>query len=243
MRIPNFSVQSQRNIKLAACDDVPRIMIVTGPNGCGKSTLLQALRGTGTNRPMYIGPHRASRRQRVRYRYLGPEIRMRNVLEGEKLPGYEGITGVSTTRNPWDFDDAASFLKYSLCQIELDRREAIADVYSQHNEIKKGSLPDVWTPLHELAENLLPHLRFEKIDTGNREQVQCLWTVEDSDSPIDIDDLSSRGKIDNSALLSFSRTPSKSTTKGIEGREIRRREHHMCADRRTRTAPTSEPTD
>ena len=74
MRIPSFEVRNQRNIRLAECQDVPQVMIITGPNGCGKSTLLQALRTvTGGTRPMYIGPHRASRRQRVRFRYLGPE--------------------------------------------------------------------------------------------------------------------------------------------------------------------------
>ena len=143
---------------------------------------------------MYIGPHRASRRQRVRYRFLGPEIRMRTVLAGDTLPGHEGIGGVTRNRDPWDFDDAASYLKYGLCQIELDRREAIADVYDRSKAIPEDSLPDVWAPLRELASNLLPHLTFEKIDTSNREQVQCLWSVEGSESPIDIDDLSSGEK-------------------------------------------------
>jgi hypothetical protein len=119
---------------------------------------------------------------------------MQTVLEGDQLPGYEGIRGTSTERNPWDFDDAASFLKYGLCQIELDRREAIADRYDQQKEIPKDSLPDVWGPLRELAQNLLPHLEFEKIDTTNKEQVQCLWSVRGSETPIDIDDLSSGEK-------------------------------------------------
>jgi len=170
-------------------------MIITGPNGCGKSTLLQALRSVGGGgRPMYIGPHRASRRQRVRFRFLGPEISMRTVLEGDQLPGYEGIEHISRPRTPWDNDDAASFLKYGLCQIELDRREAIAERYDQHNEILKDSLKDVWSPFREMAENLLPHLIFEKIDTKNRDQIQCLWKVHKNDSSVDIDDLSSGEK-------------------------------------------------
>ena len=144
---------------------------------------------------MYIGPHRASRRQQVQYRFLGPEIRMRNVLAGDRLPSHEGITGGNRTRDPWDYDDAASYLKYGLCQIELDRREAIADVYDQTNAISEGSLPDVWAPLREFAANLVPHLKFEKIDTSNRQRVQCLWSVLGTDSPpIDIDDLSSGEK-------------------------------------------------
>ena len=151
---------------------------------------------------MYIGPHRASRRQHVRYRFLGTQIRMRTVLSGDTLPGHEGIHGVNSTRDPWDFDDAASYLKYGLCQIELDRREAIADIYDRSNAIPKDSLPDVWAPLRELASNLLPHLTFEKIDTSNRDQVQCLWSVKGNDWPIDIRRPQFRGKISHPALLS-----------------------------------------
>ena len=194
LNIPQFRVENQRSVRIAACEDVPRIMIITGPNGCGKSTLLQALRGVGAKRAMYIGPHRASRRQRVRFRFLEPEIRMRTVLEGDQLPGLEGIRGTSVERSPWEFDDAASFLKYGLCQIELDRREAIAHRYEQNREIRKDSLPDVWAPLRDLAENLLPHLQFEKIDTTNKNRVQCLWSVRGRADVIDIDDLSSGEK-------------------------------------------------
>ena len=195
MRIPTFRITDQRNIKLAECQSVPRVMIITGPNGCGKSTLLQALRATATGgRPLYIGPHRASKRQRVRFRFLGPEIDMRTVLAGDNLPGYEGIELGSRARTPWDHDDAASFLKYGLCQIELDRREAIAERYDLESEIQKDSLPDVWMPLREMARNLLPHLEFEKIDTGNRDQIQCLWKVHKHSTSIDIDDLSSGEK-------------------------------------------------
>ena len=62
MRIPTFRVKEQRNIRLAECQTVPRVMIITGPNGCGKSTLLQSLRSVLAGaRPMYIGPHRVSR--------------------------------------------------------------------------------------------------------------------------------------------------------------------------------------
>ena len=193
--IPTFRVEDQRNIHLAECQIVPRVMIVTGPNGCGKSTLLQALRSVLAGvRPMCIGPHRASRRQKVRFRFLGPKIRMRSVLEGDNLPGYEGIRNVSTARTPWEQDDAASFLTYGLSQIELDRREAIAERYDQTNEIGRDSLPDVWGPLREMADNLLPHLTFKKIDTKNRDEIKCLWEVHGRSAIIDLDDLSSGEK-------------------------------------------------
>ena len=119
---------------------------------------------------------------------------MRSVLEGDVLPGYEGIKDVSRARTPWDQDDAASFLKYGLSQIELDRREAIAARYDQASEIKKDSLPDVWKPLREMAENLLPHLTFERIDTRNKDAIQCHWRVSGRAALVDIDDLSSGEK-------------------------------------------------
>ena len=170
-------------------------MIITGPNGCGKSTLLQELRNiSGGRRPMYVGPHRSSRRQNVRFRFLGPEISMRSVLEGQNLPGYEGVSNVTSERSAWDQDDSASLLKYSLCQIELDRREAIAKRYDEKKQIPENSLPDVWKPLRDMAENLLPHLQFDKIDTTNRDQIRCLWRVHKTLTPIDIDDLSSGEK-------------------------------------------------
>ena len=195
MRIPEFRVTNQRAIQLAECHSVPSVMIVTGPNGCGKSTLLQALRtARGGARPMYIGPHRASRRQRVRFRNLGPEIRMSNVLTEDELPGYEGIRNVATSRTPWDQDDAASLLKYGLCQIELDWREAVSARYRTAGEISKDSLPDVWKPLREMTENLLPHLSFEAIDTKNKDEIKCFWKVSSSSSSIDFDDLSSGEK-------------------------------------------------
>ena len=194
MNIEKFRIENWRNIELAECYPLPPIMIITGPNGCGKSTLLQALRKEGKERPMYIGPHRASRRQQVRFRFLGPKIDMRTVLEGDQLPGYEGIHIMSTDRTPWDIDDAATYLKYSLCQIELDRREAITERYDQNGQIAEDSLPDVWEPLRELAQNLLPHLKFEKIDTTDRDKIQCLWSSHGKETFIDIDDLSSGEK-------------------------------------------------
>ena len=119
---------------------------------------------------------------------------MGSVLAGDELPGHEGIRNISTARTPWDQDDASSFLKFGLCQIELDRREAIAKRYDDAGEIPSDSLPDVWKPLREMATNLLPHLTFEGIDTSNRDEIKCLWKVSDGATTIDLDDLSSGEK-------------------------------------------------
>jgi hypothetical protein len=172
-------------------------MIITGPNGCGKSTLLNALRdsGSGQGRTLYVGPHRNSRRQQVRMRFLGQErIEMSSLLSSNSLPGFEGINLPSRERDAWNFDEAQSFLKYSLCQIELDRQSAIAQRFDSTGSVTKDHMPDVWRPLREMTHNLLPHLQFQRIDVSNRDQIQCLWRVHTKDILVDIDDLSSGEK-------------------------------------------------
>jgi len=197
MRISDFSVRNQRAIRLAACNQVPKVMVITGPNGCGKSTLLNAIRnvGTGDGRTLYVGPHRTSRRQHVRMRFLSQQrIEMGALLSAQSLPGFEGISLPSHERDAWNYDETQSFLKYSLCQIELDRQTAIASRYDAMGSVTRADIPDVWLPLRELTHNLLPHLQFHRIDVSNRDQIRCLWQVHSKDVLVDIDDLSSGEK-------------------------------------------------
>jgi energy-coupling factor transporter ATP-binding protein EcfA2 len=170
MRIRNFSIRNQRAVRFAQCDSAPSVMIITGPNGCGKSTLLNALRtiGEGEGRTLYVGPHRTSRRQNVRMRFLGQaRIEMGTLLSSNNLPGFEGMQIPSHDRDAWNFDEAQSFLKYSLCQIEIDRQNAITRRFDEIGSVMRNDMPDVWAPLRELATNLLPHLAFHKIDLGS----------------------------------------------------------------------------
>ncbi len=197
MRISEFAVRNQRAVRLAACAEVPRVMVITGPNGCGKSTLLNALRGmgSGTGRTLYVSPHRNSRRQQVQMRYLAQtRIEMSSLLSTNSLPGFDGVNIPSRERDAWNFDEAQSFLKYSLCQIEIDRQTAIADRFDSTGAVLRSDMPDVWAPLRELAHNLLPHLQFHRIDLTNRDQIKCLWHVHSKDVLVDIDDLSSGEK-------------------------------------------------
>jgi len=172
-------------------------MVITGPNGSGKSTLLNNLRhAPGTPGPiLYVGPHRNSRRQTVRARnlYQSP-IQMSQLLAGSSLPNIEGIEIRNRNRDAWDYDEASSYLKYSLCQIETDRQTAITERYDKDGQILKDVMPDVWTPLKEMTSNLLPHLQFFKIDGVNRDQIQCYFHVHAKDVKVDIDDLSSGEK-------------------------------------------------
>ena len=197
MRIPSFSVSNRRNIRFASCDQTKPIMIITGPNGCGKSTLLDAIRedAANTDHVLYVGPHRSSGRQQVRLRYLsGDRLSMRKVHTDRKLRSYEGISIHSTSRSAWDLDETGSYLKYAMCQIELDRQSALTQRFDRDGEINRHSIPDVWRPLRDMCASLLPHLTFEAIDTTDRDHVRCLWNVHSAGTKVDIDDLSSGEK-------------------------------------------------
>ena len=196
MRIPSFEVRSQRAIQYAACERVPPLMVIAGPNGTGKSTMLNALRSSaGWQDVLYLGPHRAMRRQHVQQRHLlSAQISFRQLLASPNTQGFDGIRLVDGARDPWSYDDSANYLKHALCQIELDRQQAIAAHYDRVGSISPGSLPDPWQPLRELTNSLLPHLKFERIDASNRDQVLCRWSVHGAETLVDLDDLSSGEK-------------------------------------------------
>ncbi|UFP97121.1 AAA family ATPase [Gloeobacter morelensis] len=165
-------------------------MIIAGPNGTGKTTLLEALRWRDENgNVIHIGPHRAMRRQNVQQRQLlGEAISYRSIVMSGGAPSIEGIQILGGS------EDHPNYLKHALCQIEMDRQQAITQRYDRDGEIAVGSLPDPWKPLRELTQNLLPHLRFAKIDASNRTNVQCLWQVQNSSTLVDLNDLSSGEK-------------------------------------------------
>lgn len=196
MRIPSFSIYQQRGIFSAKCDKVPSLMVIAGPNGVGKSTLLYSLRQiAGDGQILYIGPHRSSRRQSVRWQHLlSNRISMESIFSSWNTPGFEGIHRINDSRDPWNIDEATNYLKHGLCQIETERQEAIAARYDKDGEISKGTLPDPWKPFRELVNNLLPHLSFDKIDITNRNEIRCIFKAHSKDIAIDLDDLSSGEK-------------------------------------------------
>jgi len=196
MRIPNFEVLSQRSIRLAKCEKVPSLMVIAGPNGSGKSTLLQGIRSqAGYTDVIYAGPHRAMRRQQVQQRHLlTAPISMQKLLMSQNISSLEGIRVVDGARDPWGYDDSANFFKHALCQIEIERQQAITARVDQEGGIQPGTLVDPWKPLKTLTHNLLPHLSFSKIDNTNRDRVNVLWSVHGSETFIDLDDLSSGEK-------------------------------------------------
>lgn len=196
MRLPSFDISNQRSIKRAKCEIVPPLMVIAGPNGAGKSTLLNAIRSqAGFTNIMYVGPHRAMRRQQVQQRHLlAPSISLETLLSGQNVPGFEGIRVFDGARDPWGSDDLANYLKHALCQIEVDRQQAITSKVDRDGGIVAGTLVDPWKPLRELTQNLLPHMSFVKIDATNRDQVKVLWRVHRLETLVDLDDLSSGEK-------------------------------------------------
>lgn len=195
MRLPQFDIRDQRSVKIAQCGAVPPLMLVAGPNGAGKSTLLNALRAGGQQGIIYVGPHRAMRRQHVQQRHLiAGKISLEDLLQRPDIQGFEGIQLLGGNRDPWGYDDSANYLKHALCQIEIDRSQAIAARFDKFGEIAKGSLSDPWKPLRELTNNLLPHLMFDRIDASNRDLIRCLFQVHGKDVVVDLDDLSSGEK-------------------------------------------------
>jgi energy-coupling factor transporter ATP-binding protein EcfA2 len=171
-------------------------MVIAGPNGAGKSTLLNALRGiSGHQHVIYVGPHRAMRRQQVQQRHLYTSpFSFETILTSNHVPNYEGVRLFDGARDPWSSDESANLLKHALCQIEVDRQQAIALRYDRDGELTRGTLADPWKPLRTLTQNLLPHLRFHRIDAANRDAVRCLWQVHSSETIVDLDDLSSGEK-------------------------------------------------
>lgn len=196
MRIPSFEVRDQRGLVYAACPALPGLMVITGPNGAGKSTLLYSLRNTGgRNNVLYVGPHRASRRQNVQQRHLiSNSLLIEEILARDDSPQFEGIALMTGSRDPWSNDDSTNYIKHSLCQIEVEVQQAIAARYYRDGQIAPNSLADPWLPLRELSENLLPHLAFSRIDNKNRNAIRCLWKAHSKNVEVDYDDLSSGEK-------------------------------------------------
>lgn len=171
-------------------------MVIAGPNGSGKSTLLNAIRANaGYSNIMYVGPHRAMRRQVVQQRHLMTQsFSLETLLASQSISGIEGIRIFEGNRDPWGYDESANYLKHALCQIEVDRLQAIGNRVDREGEIIRGTLIDPWMPLRELTNNLLPHMIFERIDGTNRDQVRVLFRVHRLDALVDLDELSSGEK-------------------------------------------------
>ena len=223
--ITSFRVENAKAVKLAECASVPRIMIVAGANGVGKSTLLFALRqrrGIQGNigRIIYLAPHRAWRRQNLRRMHVwGRQVRYRDIVASEQSMGIEGLNFYGGPRLPDSLDEVQGVVKYTLGRLEAQREQAIASVFDSKGSVDKTSVPDVYEPLKELVQALLPHLRFVRVDLSAEENIKCIFEHRyQANLQLDIDDLSSGEKEVISLFLPFLEGRIERTISALEGR-------------------------
>ena len=183
MPLRSFKIENQKSIGLAECNAVPPIMIISGPNGVGKSTLLHCLKKQNggdfdiTGSILYLGPHRILRRQQVQKNDSSGEktFRYYSALELESFSGKHGLQ-ILGIRVPASLDEAMSYIKYAISQIEITRRDAIADMVDKNNlTFPTGKFPDLYESLREITSQLLPHLEFSRVDISDNNNVKCLW--------------------------------------------------------------------
>ena len=173
MALKSFKVQPIKALGLVECENVPKVMVIAGPNGVGKSTLLDEIRlqkGTvadaGT-KFLYQPPHRAIRKTTVQRRWLfGGALRaFSDLLSGNEVSGYEGLQIPFPSRTPDNVDEAGSTIKYTLGKIENRRQNTYAELVDkakkENRDVVTKDLPDVFLPIRELTKYLLPHLVFE----------------------------------------------------------------------------------
>ena len=129
-----------------------------------------------------------------------PDAADRDVNTASQFPGIEGLNIPFPQRAPDNVDEAARAIKYTLGKIESRRSALLAASVDAAKlsgvALETTGLPDPYEPLRALIDRLLPHLRFERIDFSNEENIRCIFARSDGVSSVelDLDDLSSGEK-------------------------------------------------
>jgi hypothetical protein len=235
MAFRNFNVGPAKGLKRAAYEGLPNLVAIAGPNGAGKSTLLHQLyvnrsQADPGTRTIYLGPHRPWRKTTLGGAAMyALQYSFRQFLETEGFPGFQQIVPTwmqhlqylgGQPRIPDTADESYSFVKYSIAKLGFRRQARVAQEFDQRGGmIPANTIPDVFEPLRELTRYLLPHLRFELVDTHNEQDYRVLFRRTDGDERdvIDIDDLSSGEKAIISLFLPFLESQIEELILGAEG--------------------------
>lgn len=218
MAFKSFAVGPQKSLVRAELSEVPDVMVVVGPNGAGKSTLLYELQRRkdefaepGTH-VVYLNPNRPWRRTNFGAAFLyNLNQTFRQMTEAAQFPGFTnyqppGFVHSGLPRSPDNVDDVQSLVKFSIAKLEARRQRGLAEEFDRRGgELPRGAVADAFTPLRELVENLLPHLRFAGVDMSNENLLQVFFDKLDGTQPlrVEMDDLSSGEKAVIQLFLPF----------------------------------------
>jgi hypothetical protein len=201
-----FQFANHGPIRLAQCEAVPRLMVVTGPNGAGKSSLLDRLGGASdeglqfSNKTLrfYIPPLRGLLPRPLNVADLEQRNTsmtvMLSALSGSNVPRW--VTAAQQHERNVARKDAFNALigagvKYGLADIELQRTMRTTRRLDAHRRTKAPfdaeELPDVYAPLKEAVAAIFAHLSFEGVAFSDGNPIRCLFKRSDRSTQADIE--------------------------------------------------------
>lgn len=222
MAFRNFSIGPAKGLRHAEYTGLPNLVVIAGPNRAGKSTLLHQLhvyrssQAEPGTRVIYSGPHRPWRKTTLSgaamyslpYSYT-------QLSEMDTFPGFQQYVPpnmqvlqylAGQARQPDTSDESFGFVKYAMAKMGFRRQNVITQAYDDNQGmVPYDAVPELYQPFREITRFLLPHLRFERIDLSNEQDIRVLFRRIDGDKQdlIDIDDLSSGEKAVVSLFLPF----------------------------------------
>jgi predicted ATPase len=214
--IRSFDVGTLRGLRRAAAEELPNLVAISGPNGAGKSSLLERLNSqkpaeAGTE-IMYVGAHRTWRSNPINEVVVyGMTLDFGDILKQESMPGLPYAIGNLNAFNGHrrigsNGDDAQAYVKASIVRIRNKKQRLLTRNYDdQGQQIKAGTVPDLFGPFRELVDTLLPHLEWVGVNDTNTNDIKCEFRPTDNPNvePFDIDELSSGEKAAIALFLPF----------------------------------------